>query len=44
MHRAWPRLIALAAIGLVVAAIYWVTGPWESKPDQGLVYIDSAIK
>ncbi len=44
MGRSGPRIIALIAIGSVVAAIYWVTGagrPGAPKPpDPGVVYVN----
>ncbi len=43
MGRSGPRIIALIAIGSVVAAIYWVTGAGRSSPskppDLGVVYV-----
>jgi hypothetical protein len=45
MGRGTPRLIALLAIGLVVAAIYYVqrrNAP-PTSPDQGVVYVNPNV-
>jgi len=46
MGRGTPRLIALLAIGLVVAAIYYVqrrNAPPPSSPDQGVIYVNPNV-
>lgn len=47
MGRSGPRIIALIAIGSVVAAIYWVTGgyqPAQKPPEPGVVYVTPNIE
>jgi len=40
MGRGTPRLIALLAIGLVVAAIYYVTRTDTPPPAPNVVYVN----
>ena len=43
MGRVLPKIVVLAAIGLVVIAIYGVIQRMSLRPDPGVIYVDPAI-